>query len=82
MRQTRRSRTATLAVTALTLTLLATGCTPDGTSVKGTAGDTAPAGSPSAPVSADPDELARMQKLLDGAESAVNDADADAVADE
>ncbi|MFE0646539.1 hypothetical protein ACFW2Y_33790 [Streptomyces sp. NPDC058877] len=39
-------------------------------------------GSPAGPAPVDQEELARMQELLDGAESAANDADTDTDTDE
>ncbi|MBT2401379.1 hypothetical protein [Streptomyces sp. ISL-100] len=48
----------------------------------GAAGDVAPTASGQAPGATETGEVARMQKLLDGADSAANDADADAAADE
>ncbi|MCP3822206.1 hypothetical protein NLX86_30190 [Streptomyces sp. A3M-1-3] len=75
MQLVRRPRAVTLAVAALAVALLVTGCAQD-TEGAGTAGDSAPAGSGSGQVTTDPSDLARMQKLLEGAESAANDADA------
>ncbi|MFE0704001.1 hypothetical protein [Streptomyces sp. NPDC058872] len=58
---------------------------PANTSGSATVQDTtrspAVSGSPAGPAPVDQEELARMQELLDGAESVANDADADADSD-
>ncbi|MGW1889697.1 hypothetical protein ACWCP6_05450 [Streptomyces sp. NPDC002004] len=83
LRHPRRSGPGLLAGSALVVALLVTGC---GHSADGSGGDgaAAPTGASSAstPASAgtgsSSSDLARMQKLLDGADSAVSSAESDA----